>query len=381
MDRWQLMNESLELAAGNETCPDEKSERNRVILVASREDARTLFRQLRCESSGRKAVVVGFVDAGHRGGTRPRLRLPSHRRIVEPSGESAMVLEPIDRLGELVHRTRATHVVVATSPGRNQAAHPALDRCARTGVVVHWVSVDERPLDLGLLEVLPGPIKRHAPGLPLPGRSAAQRRFLARAAKRGLDAVLAAVGLLVLFPLLVGVAVAILVTSGRPIFYTQERVGQGGRRFRIIKFRSMRPDAERETGPIWATDHDRRCTRIGEWLRHTNIDELPQLLNVLRGDMSLVGPRPERPVFVEQFRRQIPDYDRRHAVPCGMTGWAQVHGWRGRTSLEMRIRYDLDYIERWSLGLDLLILVMTVQHVLWGKTSWTMTRPLKPEGM
>src|SRR5438552_14762881 len=142
----------------------------------------------------------------------------------------------------------------------------------------------------------------------------------------------------------------------------------------MIKFRSMRCDAERETGPIWASDHDARCTRIGDWLRHTNIDELPQLINVLRGEMSLVGPRPERPVFVEEFRRTIPDYDLRHAVPGGMTGWAQVHGWRGRTSLRKRIQYDLDYIHRWSIGLDFRILLMTVQHVFWGKTSWNVSQ-------
>jgi undecaprenyl-phosphate glucose phosphotransferase len=176
------------------------------------------------------------------------------------------------------------------------------------------------------------------------------------------------------------VVVAILVTSGRPIFYQQHRLGQGGRLFRMYKFRSMRTDAERETGPIWASDHDSRCTRIGDWLRHTNIDELPQLYNVLRGDMSLVGPRPERPVFVEEFRRTIPGYDLRHAVPGGMTGWAQVHGWRGRTSLRKRIQYDLDYIERWSILLDFRVLLMTVQHVLWGKTSWNDSkRPMRPE--
>jgi undecaprenyl-phosphate glucose phosphotransferase len=183
---------------------------------------------------------------------------------------------------------------------------------------------------------------------------------------------------LFLAPLFTAVAVAIWLTSGRPIFYTQERVGQGGRLFKIIKFRSMRRDAESETGPIWASDHDTRCTRIGDWLRHANIDELPQLFNVLQGDMSLVGPRPERPTFVDEFRVTIPDYNLRHAVPGGMTGWAQVHGWRGRTSLRKRLQYDLDYIERWSVGLDLRILLMTVQHVFWGKTSWKdSTRPLK----
>jgi lipopolysaccharide/colanic/teichoic acid biosynthesis glycosyltransferase len=185
-----------------------------------------------------------------------------------------------------------------------------------------------------------------------------------------MDFCISAIALLALLPLFAAVSVAILATSGWPIFYTQERVGRGGRRFRIIKFRSMRCDAESETGPIWASDHDKRCTWIGDWLRHTNIDELPQLVNVLRGDMSLVGPRPERPNFVDEFRKTVPDYDLRHSVPGGMTGWAQVHGWRGRTSLRKRVQYDLDYIQRWSPSLDLRILLMTVQHVCWGKTTW-----------
>jgi lipopolysaccharide/colanic/teichoic acid biosynthesis glycosyltransferase len=138
----------------------------------------------------------------------------------------------------------------------------------------------------------------------------------------------------------------------------------------MIKFRSMRKDAEQSTGPVWATDQDTRCTRIGAWLRKTSVDEFPQLLNVIRGEMSLVGPRPERPIFVNQFRETMPDYDLRHAVPGGMTGWAQVHGWRGRTSLRKRVQYDLDYIQRWSFGLDFRILLMTVQHVLCNKTNW-----------
>lgn len=197
------------------------------------------------------------------------------------------------------------------------------------------------------------------------------------AAKRLVDILAATLGLILLAPLFLVVAALILVTTGRPIFYTQERVGLGGHLFRIIKFRSMKLDAETQTGPIWAEFHDKRCTRIGDWLRHTNIDELPQLFNVLMGDMSLVGPRPERPMFVEKFQSEVPDYDLRHAVPVGMTGWAQVHGWRGRTSLRKRVQYDLDYIGRWSFFLDLRILLMTVQHVAWGKTSWTAT-PKRP---
>jgi exopolysaccharide biosynthesis polyprenyl glycosylphosphotransferase len=197
-------------------------------------------------------------------------------------------------------------------------------------------------------------------------------------AKRILDILGATFGLILCAPLFLVVAVLILVTSGRPIFYSQERVGRGGRIFRILKFRSMRRDAEAKSGPIWATARDTRCTTIGDWLRRYNIDELPQLVNVLRGEMSLVGPRPERPIFVEQFSETYPTYDQRHDVAVGMTGWAQVHGWRGRTSLRKRLQYDLDYIGRWSFWLDLRILYMTVEHILWGKTSWAPTTSAAP---
>jgi lipopolysaccharide/colanic/teichoic acid biosynthesis glycosyltransferase len=189
-----------------------------------------------------------------------------------------------------------------------------------------------------------------------------------------LDAAIAAAGLAVLAPFLGLVALLILVTSGRPAFYTQDRVGRRGRVFRMVKFRSMKRDAEEDSGPVWASARDTRCTKIGLWLRRTNVDELPQLLNVLRGDMSLVGPRPERPVFVERFSATFPGYDFRHSVPVGMTGWAQVHGWRGRTSLHKRLQYDLDYIRRWSFWLDLRVLLMTVEHIGWGKTSWSPRR-------
>jgi exopolysaccharide biosynthesis polyprenyl glycosylphosphotransferase len=195
-----------------------------------------------------------------------------------------------------------------------------------------------------------------------------------RLAKRVFDVTAALLGLALLSPLFLVVSIIILITSGRPILYSQERIGQGGRIFRMFKFRSMRRDAEGETGPIWASDQDARCTAIGAWLRRTNIDELPQLVNVVRGEMSLVGPRPERPVFVHRFRESVPDYDLRHAVAGGMTGWAQVHGWRGRTSLRKRVQYDLDYIQRWSFWFDLRVLLMTFQHVAWGKTSWTSTK-------
>jgi Undecaprenyl-phosphate glucose phosphotransferase len=149
-------------------------------------------------------------------------------------------------------------------------------------------------------------------------------------------------------------------TSRGPVFYTQERMGLDGKAFQVLKFRSMYEGAEDETGPVWARDNDPRCTVVGRWLRRFDLDELPQLWNVVRGDMSIVGPRPERPYFVEQFKHRIPQYMLRHKVKAGITGWAQVNGWRGNTSLEKRIEYDLYYIENWSVGLDIKIMWLTV---------------------
>jgi lipopolysaccharide/colanic/teichoic acid biosynthesis glycosyltransferase len=141
-------------------------------------------------------------------------------------------------------------------------------------------------------------------------------------------------------------------------------MGLDGKPFVIYKFRSMYDDAERETGPVWAVTDDPRRTPVGRFLRRFSIDELPQLANVLKGEMSLVGPRPERPSFVKEFKERIPRYMLRHKVKCGMTGWAQVNGWRGNTSIEKRIEHDLYYIQNWSLGLDLKILWRTWRAVL-----------------
>ena len=178
--------------------------------------------------------------------------------------------------------------------------------------------------------------------------------------KHGLDFVASGLGLLFLSPFLALVAAAIRFESRGPVIYRQERVGLDGRTFTIFKFRSMRVDAEASTGPIWAQPGDPRRTRIGEFIRKYSIDELPQLYNVFRGDMSLVGPRPERPHFVNQFRAEIPDYMMRHRVRTGITGWAQINGLRGQSSIEDRTKYDIWYIENWSFLLDLEILLKTV---------------------
>jgi exopolysaccharide biosynthesis polyprenyl glycosylphosphotransferase len=377
--RWRLMSGHDRIARAHTSTSVHAAGSPRVVLVGKRRDTRRLIRRLG-DHPWRGPTVVGYVDAGH--GRRATLR-PHHRHLaLHPETDPVPVLGSIDHLDELVDRARATHVVVAVSGKPGRLARPLEAQLINSDVAVHWVFLDSGRPDLSALAnpAAAGPPAVNTANRPLAlsWLSAAAALDWPRLAKRLIDLVIAAIALLLLAPLFAAVAVAIWLTSGRPIFYTQARVGQGGRLFNIIKFRSMRRDAESETGPIWASDHDTRCTRIGDWLRHANIDELPQLLNVLKGDMSLVGPRPERPTFVDEFRVTIADYNLRHAVPGGMTGWAQVHGWRGRTSLRKRLQYDLDYIERWSVGLDLRILLMTVQHVFWGKTSWKdSNRPLK----
>jgi Undecaprenyl-phosphate glucose phosphotransferase len=188
--------------------------------------------------------------------------------------------------------------------------------------------------------------------------------------KRMIDFAISAVALVVLGIPFALISTLIRITSPGPVFYRQERMGLDGQPFLVYKFRSMLHDAERETGPVWTRENDPRRTPIGKLLRRFSIDELPQLWNVLKGDMSLVGPRPERPFFVEQFKQRFPQYMLRHKVKSGMTGWAQVNGWRGNTSIEKRIEYDLYYIENWSVALDIKIMWLTVVKGLFHKHAY-----------
>lgn len=182
-------------------------------------------------------------------------------------------------------------------------------------------------------------------------------------AKRAMDVIVSAILLALLAPILIACAIAVRLDSPGPVFYRQERMGRDRKTFHMLKFRSMRSDAESSTGPKWADKDDPRRTRVGVFLRTWSLDELPQLLNVLSGEMSLVGPRPERPHFVEQFEGSVNDYFGRHRIKSGITGWAQVNGLRGNAPIEERTRYDLYYMENWSIGLDLRILMMTAVAV------------------
>jgi exopolysaccharide biosynthesis polyprenyl glycosylphosphotransferase len=200
--------------------------------------------------------------------------------------------------------------------------------------------------------------------------------------KRVMDVALSASGLLALAPFFATIGLAVKLSSRGPIFYRQLRVGRDGRRFQMIKFRTMRLDAETGSGPVAAAREDPRVTPIGRWLRRTSLDELPQLANVLKGEMSLVGPRPERPQFIGNLTSEIPDYLGRLRVKSGMTGWAQIHGLRGgESSMAERVRCDLYYIEHWSVGLDLRILLQTVFSPTGSRMpiSWPKRRPLELE--
>lgn len=207
-------------------------------------------------------------------------------------------------------------------------------------------------------------------GLPVLNLTDSPMFGINRVAKTMVDILLSALALIVLSPLLLLIAVGVKLSSLGPVLYRQERVSWNGKRFNMLKFRSMPVAAEDQAGPQWTTATDHRATWFGSLLRRTSLDELPQFFNVLKGDMSIVGPRPERPVFVEQFRAEVPDYMQKHLVKAGITGWAQVNGWRGDTDLKTRIEYDLYYIENWSVWFDIKIMFLTLFKGLISKNAY-----------
>ena len=182
--------------------------------------------------------------------------------------------------------------------------------------------------------------------------------------KRATDIAISFLAIVITSPLMILIALLIKLESLGPIFFVQERVGLDRKAFKMYKFRSMKMDAESQSGPVWTKENDDRRTRLGVLLRKTSLDELPQFFNVFSGDMSMVGPRPERPVFVEDFKKSVPHYMLRLKMKAGITGWAQVNGWRGNTSLEKRVEHDLYYIKHWSLLFDLQILIKTLWNGL-----------------
>jgi Undecaprenyl-phosphate glucose phosphotransferase len=266
------------------------------------------------------------------------------------------VLGTIGDLAELVESTGTDFVYLALARSEWQAEEEALVQLENSTVAVRLVP------DLGRAYTLNAAVE-DMDGLPVVLVTETPEQGWNGVIKRAFDLVLSLVGLVVLSPLLAAIAIWVRLDSPGPVFYGQERVGVNGRRFRMYKFRTMRLDAEAPGEAGWTTANDPRRTGAGEPLRRLSLDELPQLWNVLLGHMSLVGPRPERPVYVDRFRASIPRYMLRHHVRAGMTGWAQVNGLRGDTPLERRIEYDLYYIEHWSLAFDLRIIALTFVRV------------------
>ncbi|MDW8404112.1 MAG: undecaprenyl-phosphate glucose phosphotransferase [Chloroflexus sp.] len=317
----------------------------------------------------RRVLIVGARDPGRLVWNtirrRPELgyRVQGFLSDTVPIGEvvdGLPVLGRTEHIRRAIRATRADEVIIALS-GRSSQDLVEVIALAEDESVEIKVYPDTFQL-ITNNEVSIGDLR----DLPLVSvKNAALDNPWNRALKRGLDLVVASVVLLFASPIMLLIALAIRLESRGPVFFLQERVGLDGQPFWMIKFRTMRPDAERFS--TWTVQNDPRVTRVGRWLRRTSLDELPQLINVLIGEMSIVGPRPEQARWVEQFRQQIPRYMRRHKEKAGLTGWAQVNGLRGDTSIEERTRYDLYYVENWSLLFDIKIILRTIINFITGR--------------
>jgi Undecaprenyl-phosphate glucose phosphotransferase len=309
------------------------------ILIAGAGDLGRLVADKILEHRELGYQIVGFVDDRAAGDHLGYRGLP--------------LLGTLEEAGEITSREAVDHLYVALPPEQHMKMLELLESTSREMVDVKVVPDLLQVIALrARLEDLDGVPIINVNDVPLQGINS----FI----KRIIDVGISGAALVVLAIPLGLLSLIVKLTSTGPVFYRQERMGLDGKSFSIVKFRSMYDDAERETGPVWAQASDPRVTPVGRFLRRSNLDELPQLWNVLRGDMSIVGPRPERPHFVAQFKHKIPQYMLRHKVKAGLTGWAQVNGWRGNTPLEKRIEYDLYYIENWSVRLDLKIMWLTL---------------------
>lgn len=315
----------------------------KTCLVVGRGELAAAVAQRLEENPWTGLSVHGFVDTG-----RP---MEPDSRVTETVSDD-LLLGEVEDLRDIVAEHKIEEVIVAV-PFRDMGILASIDRhLAQSAIGLRWVP------DLETLNTLQRQVTDFD-GMPVINLRGVPVYGLGAFLKRSLDVALSVAMLITLSPLLVVTAMVIRVTSGSPVLFRQERVGLDGRVFQLLKFRTMVQDAERDSGPVFADANDSRATPFGLFLRRTAIDELPQLFNVLAGQMSLVGPRPERPVFIEEFKKTVPRYMLRHRVKAGLTGWAQINGWRGKTSLYKRIQYDLYYMRNWTLWFDLKILFLT----------------------
>jgi exopolysaccharide biosynthesis polyprenyl glycosylphosphotransferase len=305
---------------------------DRVLVVGTGDVGQMILQKIQ-SNPGLGYAAIGFVTADGQDG------VPLGAPVLGHAGDLSLIID----------EHQIDEVIIALPEATHQEILMLISECERGKVTIkvfpdvfQYMATQVGIGDLG--------------GLPLLTVRNIALSGWKRTAKRLVDVAGAACGLVLISPLMMLMAVLIKLDSRGPVFYAQERMGLDARPFNMLKFRSMRQDAEAQ-GPGWTVENDPRTTRLGRVIRRVNVDELPQLINVLIGEMSLVGPRPERPVYVNQFRRSIPRYMDRHWEKAGMTGWAQVNGLRGDTSIVERTKYDLWYIENWSLSLDVKILI------------------------
>jgi Undecaprenyl-phosphate glucose phosphotransferase len=315
----------------------------RRILIAGAGDLGRIVADRMLEHRELGYQIVGFVDDKAGGDHLGYRGLPLLGSLAEAAA--------------IVANEKIDHLYVALPLEEHMKLLDLVESTSREGVdvkvvpdLLQFIALRARLEDLDGIPVI------NLNDVPLQGLSAFTKRVLDIIISAGALALMALPGLLISWMIKRG--------SPGPVFYTQERMGLDGKQFNVYKFRTMPLDAESDTGPVWADEDDPRATGIGAFLRRHDLDEWPQFWNVLVGEMSIVGPRPERPFFVEQFKHRIPQYMLRHKVKAGITGWAQVNGWRGNTSLEKRIEYDLYYIENWSVTLDIKIMWLTLIRVL-----------------
>ncbi|MBI4319525.1 MAG: undecaprenyl-phosphate glucose phosphotransferase [Chloroflexi bacterium] len=320
---------------------------DRVLIIGTGDIAGLVLNKIR-NSPGLGYRAIGFVTE------EPGLA----------SVHGLRVLGCMKDVDGLIREHRVTEVIVALPTLSHRQLLEIVSHCQR-----HHVSIKCFP---DLFQIMASEVNiDDLDGMPLVTIRDVALKGWNLVVKRLMDLVISAATLVALSPFLLLVALLVKVTSpGGPVFYVQERVGLDGKPFPTIKFRTMKPHAEQETGPVWATEGDPRTTWLGRVLRRYSIDEMPQFINVLAGEMSLVGPRPERPYFVEQFKQTVPRYFDRHNEKAGITGWAQVNGLRGNTSIEQRTAYDLWYVENWTLWLDFKILIRTLFVIFRDKNAY-----------
>ncbi|MGR7026729.1 sugar transferase [Geodermatophilus sp. URMC 62] len=329
--------------------------------------AYTVVRRARCRGKvHHRTLIVGAGQVGIRLANtlqdRPYYGLdPVGFVDCDPPTQNSLLPAPVlgayEQLGKVIREHRIRDVIVAFGGANEDDLVDILRTCDRLDVEVFLVP---RLFELHNANRYTDEIW----GIPLIRVRRAVFRSPWWKVKRAIDIVISGVALIVLSPLLAVVALAVRWEGGPGIIFRQQRVGLDGRPFDVLKFRSLKPVNETESQTNWNIKHDDRLGPVGRFIRASSLDELPQLWNILRGDMSLVGPRPERPHFVEQFSTHIPRYTARHRVPAGLTGWSQAHGLRGDTSIEDRARFDNYYIENWSPWLDMKILIKTVGQVV-----------------